>query len=483
MPVNAATGEPQNTAGWSQDDPAASAGTSPLALTLGKQTQQYGGKMDALTADMESQYKQQQEAEAPYRDKLLKILESPNAAHAHLQQVKDAPKPEDYQKYSMEYASAMALIGAIGSRWTRNAGNASLNAFAGALKGWKEGNLQAYESAAKEWEHNTKKTLENNQIEMQKYKEIMDDKKLNIDQMMAAMNLVSSQFQNKIMFDATVAKNYTMAFGAVDKMDAIQARLQTATDKLNDVRNNQKEQVKSQVEYLNAHPEQIAHMNMKDYLKLKGAADTLGYPLEPHPESFQTSQPRSAPGMALQKFIQENPHATSEQITQFASTYTGAQSGARTEATRAANLDIILNSAKAAVPQALEASDAVPRGNWVPVNKAIQSYQAGQSDPKLAAFAVSNLQLAELWARAMNPTGVMRASDRELALANLSTATSPETYRVVVNQILQAINREKGAVSETEAERRGGGGAVQAPVPTGAGSGAGNEGWGDLKVH
>ena len=92
---------------------------------------------------------------------------------------------------------------------------------------------------------------------------------------------------------------------------------------------------------------------------------------------------------------------------------------------------------------------------------------------------MSNLQLAELWARAMNPTGVMRASDREIALANLSTATSPQTYRVVVDQVLQAVNREKGAVAQTEAERRTGGGAVQAPVP----AQGGDDGWGEVKVH
>ena len=132
---------------------------------------------------------------------------------------------------------------------------------------------------------------------------------------------------------------------------------------------------------------------------------------------------------------------------------TGGTAGARTEANRAANLDIILNSAKAAIPQALAASDKVPRGEWVPVNQAIQAYQAKKSSPELAAFAVSNLQIAELWARSMNPTGVMREGDRELALKNLSTATSPEAYRAVLNSVLQAINREKGAVLTTEKER------------------------------
>ena len=68
------------------------------------------------------------------------------------------------------------------------------------------------------------------------------------------------------------------------------------------------------------------------------------------------------------------------------------------------------------------------------------------SDPDLARFAMANLQLAEGWARAMNPTGVMRESDRDKALSFLSTADSPTTYRTMVEQLRTQITRERDAV-------------------------------------
>ena len=468
--INAQTGEPQSASGWSTDGGDDASAKAAKALTVDSpMSKQYLGRMDALTSDMEKNFAKQQEAEAPYRDKMMKVLDSPQAAEAHLEKVKEAPKPEDYQKYSLEFASAMAVIGAIGGKWTRNVGNSSLNAFAGALKGWQSGNQEAYENAAKEWQQNTQKTLENNRAEMEKYHEIINNKKLNIDQMMAAMNLVSAEYQNKIMFDATVAKNYTMAFAAADKMEMAQLKLQGTFDKLQSIREDQKEQVKAKIDYLNAHPDQMSRMNMKDYLTLKGAAEKFGFPLTEHPQQFLSSQqPRSAAGLATQKFMEEHPDATADEVVNFAASLTGAQAGARTGATRAANLDIILNSAKAAIPQALAASEAMPRGQWVTVNKAIQAYQTGTSDPKMTAFAVSNLQIAELWARAMNPTGVMREGDRELALKYLNTATSPEAYKTALSNVLQAINREKGAVVETEAERKHGAGAVQGVTPPSA---------------
>src|ERR1700677_3203253 len=194
MPLNAQTGEAQDSSGWSQDDPAASPGSTtqpasapapPAASPLAPQSpmdQSQIGQMEAAKVG----------GEQPYREKVLKLLNDPAEATAHLDKVKDAPNPQDYKKYSMEFASAMAVIGAIAGRWTRHAGNASLNAFTGALNGWHQGNLEAYEQASKQWEAATKQTLENNNVEIEKYHEIMNNKSANIDQMMAAMQVAGA---------------------------------------------------------------------------------------------------------------------------------------------------------------------------------------------------------------------------------------------------------------------------------------------------
>ena len=67
--------------------------------------------------------------------------------------------------------------------------------------------MEAYANKQKEWEENTKKTLENNQMEIEKYKEIIENKKLNIDQMAAGLTLAAQPFQNKLMFDYAQEKN------------------------------------------------------------------------------------------------------------------------------------------------------------------------------------------------------------------------------------------------------------------------------------
>lgn len=125
-------------------------------------------------------------------------------------------------------------------------------------------------------------------------------------------------------------------------------------------------------------------------------------------------------------------------------TYKNAE--ARTAAGREANLNLILNATEAAIPAAIDASKQVARTGWVPINKIIQGGEVIASDPALKRFGMANLQLAEHWARAMNPLGVMRESDRDMALKYLNTADSQSTYEAAVNQLHTQILRERDAV-------------------------------------
>lgn len=158
-----------------------------------------------------------------------------------------------------------------------------------------------------------------------------------------------------------------------------------------------------------------------------------------------------------------------------------ARSEGRVTGQRGGALDLIIRSAEAAIPAVLEQSKNVYRSGFVPLNKLIQAGQVATSDPALKEFAIANLQLAEHWARAMNPTGVMRNEDRNLALAALSTADSKETYERAVRQIEKQIKRERASITSgadrqkiyEESRAELGGDASGSALP---------EGW-SVKVH
>jgi hypothetical protein len=176
----------------------------------------------------------------------------------------------------------------------------------------------------------------------------------------------------------------------------------------------------------------------------------------------------------VQKFMQENPNASSSDIQAFQARQAELSSAGRTKGTREENLDIILRVTDSAIPAALAASENVPRGSFVPLNKIIQGGQVATSDVNLGKFAMANLQLAEGWARAMNPTGVMRESDRDKALSFLSTATSKETYKALVEQLRTQIQRERAAIQSGKQS------AVSAPGEMPSVSESTGSGWTDL---
>ncbi len=140
------------------------------------------------------------------------------------------------------------------------------------------------------------------------------------------------------------------------------------------------------------------------------------------------------------------PEDLARKIQEFRAQGMGLGAEARTGGNRLANLNIVIEATDAAIPAALEASEAVARTGWVPINKIIQKGQVIASNPELKEFGMANLQLAEHWARAMNPTGVMRESDRDMALSFLSTADSKETYKRAVMQLRKQIEREREGV-------------------------------------
>lgn len=137
---------------------------------------------------------------------------------------------------------------------------------------------------------------------------------------------------------------------------------------------------------------------------------------------------------------------TSQNMQKFRASGIGQNTEARTGAAREANLNLILKATNAAIPAALEQSDKISRTGFVPLNKIIQGGQVMTSNPELRKFGMANLQLAEHWARAMNPTGVMREADRDLALHFLSTADSNDTYKQAVGQLKTQIERERDAI-------------------------------------
>lgn len=118
----------------------------------------------------------------------------------------------------------------------------------------------------------------------------------------------------------------------------------------------------------------------------------------------------------------------------------GDTSRERTAATQEAKMSAAGIEAQGAIKLGKEASDAVPRTGWVAVNKAIQAYQSGTSDPNLKKFGAANLTIINTYARAINPNGIGTVADKEHASELLKTADGPAAYNAVLDQLNKEID-------------------------------------------
>lgn len=267
----ASTGEQTKPSGWSVDDP--SGGMAPQSVLrrgmgLIEQREQAGREQEQALA-------KKQEAESPYQQKLKGILDSPVTAHVELQKMKEAPKPEDYKKYTMEFLGAMALVGMFAGRGSRRAGNASLKAFTGAMEGWQQGNLEAYAQATKQWEENSKAVIENNRVELQKYQEIINNRALNIEQMKAALMLAGMESGNQAMVAQARAGNFDALLKNVDGLARTTAQLQGAVDPLMLYNKQNAEMYAAAANDLNKHPERLANVKYEDFVRLKAQSEAF----------------------------------------------------------------------------------------------------------------------------------------------------------------------------------------------------------------
>jgi hypothetical protein len=423
---------------------------------------------------------------------LMKVLQSPAGAKLHLDKVQEQPKPEDYQKGTGAFLAAMGVIGAIGSRFTRNAGNASLNSFAGALNGWHEGNLEMYENARKSWEDGTKRTLANNQVELDKYRAVIENQKLNIQQKMAALNILSTQFQNSIMADATRSENYALAFNLYDKLARSNQELGRTFGVLQGFHEGGQEELKKGIEYLNANPAvaaSIREKNPMEWAKAQAASQTLNLGLKDPSANQQTlsQQRRPATGLAgylwdvRQEAMQRTgqPPSPHDELAAIAD-YSRTQSYQRAAGTQSERVTNATNELKAMIPQALQASNQFDRGRWTKINDIYNDWKRSGSDAGLTDLELAAFGAVSAYVRAINPMGVPRVQERQELeqLKILSASVSKEAFDTQLRRMWTEAQASERAVQETI----GGPGMGTEPFPGAAPGGGGQTGGGNV-IH
>ena len=146
-----------------------------------------------------------------------------------------------------------------------------------------------------------------------------------------------------------------------------------------------------------------------------------------------------------------------EERTKLLTNFQSEMAYARTGGSYAARVDTATQELVVLVPQALETSRKVPRGAFTALNSLVNEFRSGVSDPEFYDWQLANVSMINAYARAMNPTGVPRVTEKfELKAQNiLSLATDDKSYEKQARRLMleaQASQLASHAVMTRSAE-------------------------------
>ena len=131
--------------------------------------------------------------------------------------------------------------------------------------------------------------------------------------------------------------------------------------------------------------------------------------------------------------------------------YGGIQAGERTLGTRTANIAMASTEAQMLIPLAVTASENVDRTQFPTLNAVLLATEQGIGGENVVRLGIATNSLINVYARAINPTGVPTVSDKEHARELLSTAWAKGQYKAGLDQLNQeliAAVKSPGAVRE-----------------------------------
>ncbi|HZP77528.1 MAG TPA: hypothetical protein VFB45_15395 [Pseudolabrys sp.] len=425
-----------------------------------------------------------------------------------LEKVGEPPKSNTGQAMQ-EWLMPAIVLSALAGAFTRQHVTSALNAFSSAVEGYKAGNLAQYEQKYREWEANSKKAIQNNKAALDEYDAVWKNRKLSIDQKMNEIQLIAAKYQDRMTYEAAAQKNFTMVAQVLQRQEMQTERLNQAYEKMKLQGEAMEAKVAGMKTPENAQKWLAAIQSEQDPEKKKSmqaaynhifAGNTTGG-LEQLTLKQMVDRRLSGDKTVLQNIgrgiqgaanVQEFNNAlaaemekrgmTGADLTKVDQQYVGDTAYQRTAGGMGARVENASNEVVQVLPQAIESSRNLPRGQIVPLNKLIQSWQQGTSDPAYNDFIMANFALINAYTRAMNPQGVPRIAERleQKAIGILSEANSPQAYEVQVQRLWKEVQASKKAVVQTREGRTSGD--INSPVP-GMTPPPSNDGWSVQEVH
>jgi hypothetical protein len=352
-------------------------------------------------------------------------LQTPTPAPPPLQKVAPPPQALTQQdgKNMVAFASAMALFGAIGSRFARIPAEAAMNAFSGAIKGYQQGNQAQFENSYKEWDANTKAAIENNKNLIERYRQVLENKNLDISHMKTAFEIEALKAQDQVGIDVAKSESAQHMAAYYNALGNMQIKAEEAHAKL-------------QKQGGGASPEEL-YKQAEQYVAQGG----VGFGQK------QINQP-GFQGAIDRVLADKNMNRGDLSVRRIE--FMSEQSEARTLGTRAGNIGSAVAEVNRIVPLALEANRKLPRSDFVPFNKLYEQGQSMLSNPNYINLNAYTTGVATAYAMTMGRSGANTVFAMQRAEHVMNMAWGQEGLEAAI----LAVQREAQEVLQAPEDQR-----------------------------
>ena len=368
-----------------------------------------------------------------------------------------APK-QDFTDPIKAFQNPAVFIATLGSLFSRAPMTAALNAGGAAMEAYHKGEAEEFLQKREEWKQNLEVALEKNKIALEKYNVAWRKSDAAVKDKQAEMLAIASGEKMETMIAAIKGGHY-------DKVDGILEGLEKAQQKSEDSLESLKKQM-----FMADYRARVSTQTYEDKARLKQKIDSglvddetsdfmarqlIAGNVQTLTGLFQTKGAKvKIEGQARKILVDEmgmKPQEAADFMATQSNKFFGERAYQRTAGSYGARVESATNEVEQLVPQAIEASKALERTDFVPVNKLIQMWQQGISDPKYNDFITANFGLLTAYTRAMNPTGTPHVNDRleAHAIQLLGQAVGPEAYEVQVKRLWKEVQASKKAIAET----------------------------------
>jgi hypothetical protein len=143
---------------------------------------------------------------------------------------------------------------------------------------------------------------------------------------------------------------------------------------------------------------------------------------------------------------------TGNEIAASKANFMAESAAARTAATREANISSAVHEAEMTFPQVLQASAALPRTNWTPVNAALNFYRQKSGSPEQRTFGAAIQAAITAYSQAISRTGGNTVFAQQHAEDLLNKADGHAAIEATIKQLQTEMKIAQAAPEQTRQE-------------------------------